>query len=169
VLERPVQNVKPAAVETRSRRIGCSFEALGFGRTSAYKAPADDGGGGSTEPLCAATPTRPSDVPGPTLPKGADPDDPLTPAAEKKILTGMCTRQDLTEYGYIRASSEQGSVCNGESGGPLFDQTTGKLVAVLSAGQVIKEMNCVRGSHSFFVPTTSVGELVARALAEPER
>jgi secreted trypsin-like serine protease len=75
----------------------------------------------------------------------------------------MCTQAKLTDYGYFRASSKEGSTCNGDSGGPLLDVTTGKLVGVLSATEIVDGAKCVPGARNYYVPTAHVRQSSCRA------
>jgi len=167
VLDESVTDVPPAVVETEAPGVGCSFEAVGFGRAPGAFVSGGNSGAGGEAPQCSESSSRPSDVADPTLPLGADPDAPLTPEADRKSIPDMCTQAERTDYGYVRASSQQSSTCVGDSGGPLFDQTTGKVVAVLSASQIIDGVQCLAGSFSYYVPTASFADFVAQALAEP--
>jgi hypothetical protein len=86
----------------------------------------------------------------------------------------MCGETAVHEYGYLRARAEAdaGSICIGDSGGPIVDEETGEVVGIAS-GSAIDEsgVTCHAGSNAYYTPLFAhlafIDEALAAGGAEP--
>lgn len=162
VLEKPVPGIEPLAVERSPHGAHCEHVVVGYGRTTIIEDAFADSvveleGGASADPLCAASDTRPGAPP----PVSAQP---IVPAFERRGLSTCAAAE--TPAGYIATRSDGGSTCIGDSGSPLIDGRTKKLVGIAS-GSVIDEAGvmCATGSKNYFTALANHLDFVDEAIA----
>lgn len=171
VLEKPVPDIEPVVVERAPHGAHCEHVVVGYGATAVIEgaigeAERDAG----VEPLCQATDGRPG---------GASPviGQPVVPFFARNAIA-TCAAADVAG-GYIASRADGGSVCIGDSGSPLIDGRTKKIVGIAS-GSVIDEAGvmCTNGSKNTFTALAdhldfvdealAAGSQASPALAEPE-
>jgi hypothetical protein len=158
VLEKSVPDIEPMVVE-RDRHTGhCEHLIVGYGQTAtiADAQGEDVDGGGFVDPLCEATETRPG------VPRVVG--EPIVPLFPRNAIA-TCAAPDIAG-GYIATHADGGSLCIGDSGTPLLDGRTNKIVGIAS-GAVIDEAGvmCTNGSKNKFTAVADHVDFIDEALA----
>ena len=167
VLERPVPGVEPLAIERGPHALHCQYLAVGYGTTMVRPGAVEGEDRRVVEPLCEPSDTRPLDSPAPSAGEGPG----LIFVTRKSLST--CA-DEVVAGGYVASRSEAGSVCGGDSGSPLIDTRTKKLVGILSGSDIDEAgVDCTTGSRAVYtavaVPENLafIDEGLAAAAREP--
>ncbi|AKU95355.1 Trypsin precursor [Labilithrix luteola] len=140
VLESPIRNV-PLATPLRTPHEGkCNYVSTGYGTKKenyAYNEPVLDTDNGFRKALSMC----------------ADP--------------GYVNSASLVTNGTIRAHSDEGADCVGDSGGPLRIDNTRQIVGVLSnLGPVSSGVTCSTGAPAYYAPVATSLPFIDEALAK---
>lgn len=138
-----------------------AFVAIGYGATKAIKLTTSQAtakaGIGQQYPLCSPDAARPATA----AALFNTEDGSIDPRTDRNELTEKL--EPALSRGLLQARSTQGSVCAGDSGGPLIDTTTGEVVAVANAATFVDGEICRTNAVSFYVPVAGQSFL-ARAV-----
>ncbi len=160
ILSEPVSGVEPLQVQREPHAAHCEHRAIGYGKTAPY--PAVDAGDGTSTPLvpglCATSETRPSAMPLPPVTA------PLDLELPRKTLA-VCTGGGLSSAGHIDVRAETGSICAGDSGSPLIDRRTGRIVGVASGNVLTQGVWCSPGAKGKYAPVAGQNAFIDEALA----
>lgn len=140
VLESPIHGV-PLATPFRTAHEGnCNYVSIGYG-TKKENASYDD----------------------PVL----DTDNGFRKALSMCAEAGYVNSASLVTNGTIRAHSNEGADCVGDSGGPLRIDNTRQIVGVLSnLGPVSKGVTCSTGANAYYAPVATSLPFIDEALAK---